>query len=273
MSNLIRNLAGIGCACALVLAVAVGSASATVVTFQQGVDSYAGTADTRIAQEAGRTNQNYGGEDAVSVHHFGAVNKDRTALIEFDDIFGSGAGHVPVGQPITSAKLRMYLYSLGSGGNGQTVTVSPMLVDVPSYGTQDGGTVPGDVTWSHRIYNTDTWAGGTTNAPVAGSDFDDSVQVTAAIPGSVNEWMEWDITSIARDWQSGALANNDLYLYPGDMSGITQVSFRSSEYGTASLRPQLVITYVPEPSTLVLLTFGAFALGMGLIRRRRAEMI
>ena len=32
---------------------------------------------------------------------------------------------VPAGEPVTSAKLRMYLYALGSGGNGQTVTVSP----------------------------------------------------------------------------------------------------------------------------------------------------
>ena len=52
---------------------------------------------------------------------------------------------------------------------------------------------------------------------------------------------------------------------PLSEAGFTGAQFRSNEWSDVSVRPQLVIEYVPEPATIGLLVLG----GAALIRRRR----
>jgi hypothetical protein len=61
------------------------------------------------------------------------------------------------------------------------------------------------------------------------------------------------------------MANNGLYLYPGNRDINTQTYWRSADHTDPSLRPLLEIEYVPEPTTMALL-----AGGLALIVRRRS---
>jgi len=262
------NRIGLGAVvCCLVLVAVGGPGAADMATFQQGQGGYSGTRDTFMRNEYPELNFGDGG-GAISVHDFPEIaNKERTSLIEFADIFGEGAGQVPGGQVVTSARLRLYLYALGEPGNGQSVSAAPLLVAIPDYGTGDGNVQTGTVCWAYRSYTDLAWGGDTNEGPVAGLDYDDGQEVTVTVPAETGQWMEWDITTIAQSWYSGALANNGLVLYPGSTEMVTQSYFHSSENASAETHPQLVIEYVPEPTITALLIVGLPAL----IARRRAR--
>jgi len=76
------------------------------------------------------------------------------------------------------------------------------------------------------------------------------------------------LTALVQSWIDGTLANNGLIL---KLSGpnpnspgapyIIGDSFSSREEGTYAHAPQLVITQVPEPATLILLAGGFLFLG------------
>ncbi len=80
--------------CLTLGAVALGgmsSASADVVSFRDGVNGYAGTADTYVAASAPSTN--FGTNFALQISGSGGTGANagiQQSLVRFDDIFGSG---------------------------------------------------------------------------------------------------------------------------------------------------------------------------------------
>ena len=236
--------------CALALVVMVGSARAAEVVFKQGENGYSGTRDTYMRRERPDSNYGHGGGATSVIHSPAAPHAERRSLIEFGNIFGDDPGQISTAADITRATLRMYTYFVVEPGNGQSVSVSPLLVEIPDYGTRDSGTAVGAVCWAYRSFDDIPWGNETNDGPVPGVDYDDSQAVTTITPGETDPsgelvdagWMEWDITTIAQSWQSGALDNNGLALHPGSEEMLTQTYWRSVEHDDSSLFPQLVIT-------------------------------
>lgn len=98
--------------------VAVQSASNAVeVSFQNGVNGYAGTVDTFLSQN--KPNTNYGSSTALSVDSDtpAGSGKPAQALLRFDNLFGTGSGQIPQGSAIVSAHLILQTTDAGGGAN------------------------------------------------------------------------------------------------------------------------------------------------------------
>ena len=76
-----------------------------------------------------------------------------------------------------------------------------------------------------------------------------------------------ELASFVASWINGSVANNGLILkldLPNPTSGTLGDSFSSKEETGYGHAPQLVITQIPEPTTITLLACGLF----GLIKRK-----
>ena len=59
-----------------------------------------------------------------------------------------------------------------------------------------------------------------------------------------SEWVAWDMTTIVRDWRSGAAPNLGVVLKAPDAVSISDgPMFPSAEFANATLRPQMIINY------------------------------
>lgn len=86
-----------------------------------------------------------------------------------------------------------------------------------------------------------------------GGDYSAAASASAVAPDSNASWVDWDVTSLAQAWVDGSIPNNGL-LVKEDMENPwtwDMKIYASSDYGTdPSLRPKLVIDYVPAPGTI-----------------------
>ncbi|MGB9625196.1 MAG: DNRLRE domain-containing protein, partial [Phycisphaerae bacterium] len=108
----------------LATVLAVGRIEAAVtVSFQDGVNGYAGTVDTMIRQAAPATA--YGADTSVGwdTDDPPGTGLYNYVLIRFDGIIGSGTGQIPAGSAITSATLSYYVFNTGNSGNVNEVVV------------------------------------------------------------------------------------------------------------------------------------------------------
>ncbi len=103
---------------------------------------------------------------------------------------------------------------------------------------------------AHRVTGAPAWAEGAItwdNQPaVAGSATDTQLTGTAN-----NVWIEWDVTVDVQNFINLSQSNYGWRIKDqAESSGTNrQATFRSQEYGTASQRPQLVVTYSAPPPT------------------------
>src|SRR6185503_7172177 len=72
-------------------------------TFRQGVLGYTGAVDTYI--DAGNPTTSNATNVLLTTDGVPPANEERQTLIRFDNIFGNGAGQIPVGSTINSATL------------------------------------------------------------------------------------------------------------------------------------------------------------------------
>ena len=224
-------------ATATVVALAAAQAGAVTMTFQNGVDGYAG-ADNRSFSYDGLT-----GEDVIRVDLPGTGVPGSYAWIVFDDIVGPGA--IPSGVTVTDATLTGW-------------------VDNP-FGSATAARLLGDIANRPADFGT---AGGTFYE-------DDPAEATSAAHGSCATTsscsppvqIDWDVTAIVQAWVDGA-TNFGFVLVPETTNGGMLIGTDSTLNPT--LRPILSVTFdtvVPEPSAVILL--GAAAL-LGLRSRRAA---
>lgn len=250
---------------AVLTATIIGPASADVVSFQEGVNGYAGTQDTYISSGsiAGR---NYGVTEDILVGAGSGI--ERRALFQFD--VSSLAGQYT---SITSAQFKLtqiegsaqfsdfdlYAYQIadanagwveGTGNGTSSSAPNWVLLEGPdTYWAGSSGLHTADTDYVDTVLDSVTYSSGG-----AGADMNGTVY-TFDLPGSLIE-----------QWVTGVNAGLLIFASSEVEEGLAR--FASSEFtGNASWRPQLVVEFapIPEPASLALAGFG----GLFLLQRNR----
>ena len=182
----------------------------TTVTFQNGLNGYAGTVDTLIMQSEATTG--HGALDTIDwdTDDPSGSGQYNYALIRFDNIFGSGAGQIPTGATIQSANLRYVVYEAGVLAN-----VNEVAVD-----------------WTEDV----TYNGFGAAAGVQAGDYG----AARGNAGGSSGAQTIDVTASLAAWMNNPSANRGWIFRP---TGTDGVDFRSSEYATIADRPSLTVQY------------------------------
>jgi hypothetical protein len=191
----------------------------TTVSFRQGVDGYSGTVDTYIREHEADTSH-----DGVSFEWDGSDpnGEENFALIRFEDIFGTGAGQIPLGVTIQSATLTYYVYDVGN------------LADVNEV----------SIYWSEDV----TYNGFGGDAGVQADEYGASVGSASGNTGI----QSIDVTASLTTWASDPSSNHGWIFRPTGTGG---VEVHSSEYVTVDQRPLLTVEYnIPTAVTLASFT-------------------
>jgi len=183
-----------------------GGTTATV-TFQQGVEGYSGTVDTFIR---GAAPDQHSSHRPLSVW---STAEDRYALVRFEDIFGTGLGQIPAGATIQSATLILEIFDPGAGGNIYESTVE----------------------WIENVTHNSFGGDPGVQADELGA-LVQSAETDLVPPGVFNV----DVTDSLSHWVSNPENNQGWIFAP---NGSDDVRFRTSEYGSSTVRPKLSVTY------------------------------
>ncbi len=187
------------------------------------VIALAAVADAWIAQD--KLDQNKGTDTSLRVKPGG--NRVRRSLVRFD------LSTLPAGSCVQAAALRLTL--TGVQNVSRTYAVHPLTVAW----TQGTGATNSGVTWRRR----DGVAAWTT----AGGDFATAPSATTATGTTNGAVVTWDVTAAVRDMAAGRVVNNGWLIKDANEASGGEFVFASREHGTASKRPQLVVTMGPCP--------------------------
>jgi hypothetical protein len=207
------------------------------------------------------------------------TSSPRRGLIEFNI-----AAKVPAGATITSVQLEMFLGQTAGGGAGSFDIQLHKLTSNWGEGTTGSTSTtigatgqgfpanPGDATWNANFFGSSTWT-------TPGDDYSSIVSATTSVGSTVNQGYTWGSTTTmvadVQGWLDTPSSNDGwAVINANETSATTFRAFWTKETTTASLRPELVVTYTPapEPSTLALLACGGIAAVMGYARKRRAGL-
>lgn len=187
----------------------------------------------------------------------GATNDGfvRRALLAFDI-----AGALPAGSTITSVQLSLRVTqspasppdlalalhrAMGSWGEGTSLPSG-------EGGTGTGAT-PGDPTWTHRIFDTTTWA-------TAGGDYAGVASATsaAAVIGTTVTFTSATMISDAQTWLDQPSTNQGWMLVANPTGNGQARRFASREHADSAAQPALAITFTPPaPSGACCATDGS----------------
>ncbi len=234
--------------CALV------SSLAEEVVFQRGLEHYEGVVDGMLkgADETSRSHSFWKGAhlDASGTPSGGNASM---VLLRFDGIFKTGAGRIPPGATIISARLE--LYKTGEpADSGQYEQEEPSsrflhLYEMLTPFQAGHPDVESDLyaCFWYRSYGGDRpeyWgnANRLENGPVREIDYNPHPVARIALePGSIDQWYEVDLTDLVGRWAAGSTENHGLYLVArGYWIG---AHFASSQHPDPALRPKLTIEY------------------------------
>lgn len=215
--------------------------------------------DNTLYQTANGSTSNGAGTAMFAGRNSQTTDSIRRALLHFDL-----AAAVPAGATIQSVSLR--LYNSASNVGDQSVALHRLLESwgegaSAATGGQGNGApaAPGDATWLHRYYADTPWS-------AAGGVFA-AAPSAATVVGGVGPWTWSSTPALVADAQhflDQPGSNFGWALVGNESAASTAKRFATREEPDAGLRPALVVTYIPEPSSAVLV--GAIAL---LWQRRR----
>ena len=191
-----------------------GTLADTTVSFQEGVDGYASTQDTHLEEDTPTTS--YGSQTTVEVDLQNSGLGEEQAIIRFDNLFGSGAGQIPLGSTILSATLT--LDGVDTSQDTATMSLHRMLA-----------------TWSESS----TWnslASGISTDDIEAASIADAV---IANPEIIEAKVLTDLESTVQAWSDGA-TNYGWMLKSDSTDGWF---FTSSEDSNVNLRPKLTVEY------------------------------
>ena len=230
----------------VVVAMMAAAVQADIVTYKQGTADpftaapYAGQDDARII--GWNPDHAHGTDMEILVKH---TSDGQTAgLVRFD------ISTMPGGLTITDAKLRLFVESADTG---------PFDVDVYK---MLATWVEAEVTWNSASTGV-PWG-----APGALGAADVAAAASATLPigsGNAGGYVEWTITGLVSDWYNAPAGNHGARLWSDDLQAIHAqwINFWGDEFAEWG-RPELVIEYVPEPTSCLLVVMGVGAL----LRRR-----
>lgn len=177
------------------------------------------------------------------------------------------AAAIPAGSTVTSVELTLNILQAGGGSGNDSYTLHRLEQDWgegTSQVTGGAGTAatPGDATWIHTFFDTDTW-----NNP--GGDFESSPSAFKDIGifgpetwGSTSEMVD-DV----QGWLNDPTGNFGWILIGDESVPVSSRQFASRESFMGG--PQLAVTYlVPEPSSLGI-ALASLLCGFGRMSRRR----
>jgi hypothetical protein len=194
----------------------------TTVTLQQGLNGYAGTADTRLMNQDSQ-------EGAAG--SFAIINESSTSMAVRFAIFAAEGGPVPNGATIHSATLSLYKYD----GPGSSFKASRFLKSWTETGAK----------WS-ATGTTDSW--GQDGAMSIGADYlsgADGQSTVGASPG----WLNIDVTAGVQAFAAGFANRGWKVADNSGTNGGTPRYFRSRDHWAQGERPQLAITYSAAPQS------------------------
>jgi len=152
---------------------------------------------------------------------------------------------IPAGSTINSATLS--LYQAGQGDNSTPTLDAHYLTRNWTEGTGIWSATGDGATWG--TYD------GVNNWTSPGGDYNPTPSASAVAPNSTAAWVNWDLTSLTQSWVDGSIANNGVLIKQDveNPAGTDIKLYISSDYtADPSLRPKLVIEYIPAPGTLTM---------------------
>jgi hypothetical protein len=188
--------------------------------FQHGIypgETYAGVSDTFLSFY--RPSTPWGDDDGLRIS--GRADGSERALIRFDL-----QGHIPANAQVFSAKLSVFAWSRRTL-YGMRVSAFDVMR-------------PWDVavaTWN-QASPSEMW--GIPGCDEVGSDRQGD-PVASRFVYFINQFCEWDVTSLVQRWVADPATNNGLLLIGQDVN--QDVRFRSSEWRVPSQRPKLTVIY------------------------------
>lgn len=245
MSTRIHSVLACVCLMSAACFTQTAHANTTVLSFQQGLNGYAGTADTNL--RSADPDSEYGAEAEVSIDASDGGSPTQS-LLRFGNLFGLGAGQIKPGDVIVKASLTLNITSAGSG-----IRFHDMLVNWSE-----------SATWNSMGNGIDANGIEASIAPFAAVGANDG---EANIEESV---MTFDVTASLKAQQLGTVPGYGWALLPFMLNGTNGVDFTTREWDVVAERPLLTVevTPVPEPTTGVMLFAGGVLLA-GIARRRK----
>ena len=211
----------------------------TIVSFQQGTDNYGGTVDTFLQEDLPLANNSLAEELGVDNDDPYQSGLDSQILLRFEDIFGDGPGQIPTGPGVTITSARLELTTTNPGNGGALHRMLQPWSDSDTWDLLHGG----------------VQANGVEAFPIA--------DLVAGENGGVAvNVSSFDVTVSLQAWLADPESNLGWAFLPFEGDGW---DFYSAE-GAAP--PRLIVNYVPEPGTLVML-FGVLLAITGYWKRRR----
>ena len=214
-------------------------------TFQEGVSSYAGTADSHIIEYA--TGNNMGGNNEMEAARYvgSSSSDDKAALIKFD------VSSIPSTATVDSAYLLLYNTQRRNNSFAKTLSIARLKLDWGE-GAQTGidgaSASSGDVTWASAEHTITSWnTAGALGANDKYADEDSKYIIEWLSSGGA--WYSFDITDMAQAWVTNSADNFGALIYeasPSTSDGT--VVFATSENATTANRPLLVINYTEAAS-------------------------
>jgi hypothetical protein len=187
-----------------------------VVTYQVGEGSYAGSYDSTI--NAWEATTNFGHQGAMPIRTGGV----KRLVVYFD------VSSIPAGATVIDARLWLYASHYKSHAQDPTVSV---------YGLKRSWAEM-ETTWNLARTGTN-WASAGADDTSADRD---AVASGSAVLSTTNTWYEFDVSALAQGWVSGSRPNHGMILVA--TGNTVEMSFWSSEYSIANVRPKLVVQYV-----------------------------
>lgn len=178
--------------------------AATTVQFQDGLNGYAGTQETYVASGASGTNYGF----AASVLADGDDgSRDRlVTLLKWN------VSSIPAGKAVTAASVTLQVFDPSSG----TYNLHSM----------NASWIEASATWSNTVPPNNA-------GNLIGS-------ITPSSNGTYTITLNSAGLALVQGWINGSANNGIMVIDAGSTNG---ADFRSSEYGTQSVRPKLTVTY------------------------------
>jgi hypothetical protein len=240
---------------ALVPATSLLAYDATTVTFQNGANSYSDGQDMRISMTATRdgTNGNSVGNytidgwrtDDPETPEIEGDSPDEQSLMRFANIFGAGAGQIPLGATILGATLTNKTFDTGTtpvspGPWGvarllQPFTTATRYADFPS--SNGNPLLPSRGAWFEDGYATrPVGAFGGLSAALGGP-------TGTRVLGGVTDA---DVGPLVQSWSNGA-PNHGFVIQAGWTGQTDGWGFFTNGAATVANRPKLSVTYTTDP--------------------------